>query len=197
VRRGFLAGFLLALSACAHTEPFIWADTVPLEIADPPSAYVIGPGDSLAIRVWEQEGMSTRARVRDDGKISFPLIDDLQAAGNTPSQLAHGIEETLRSRRLLNNPRVTVNVEESRPASVTVFGEVVHAGNFPLAAGAGVLQAIAGAGGLSEFASDDRIYVVRPGAHLPRIRFRYPDLLRSGNRASDFRLAGGDVIIVE
>jgi polysaccharide biosynthesis/export protein len=197
VRRASLAGFVLAFAACAHTEPFIWADAVPAEVADPPSAYVVGPGDSLAIRVWEQDGMSTRARVRDDGKISFPLIDDLQAAGNTPSQLAHGIEETLRNRRLLNNPRVTVNVEESRPVSVTLCGEVVHPGNFPLATGAGLLQAVAGAGGLTEFASQDAIYVVRPGAHLPRIRFRYQDLLRSGNRASDFRLAGGDVIIVE
>jgi polysaccharide export outer membrane protein len=187
----------LALATCAQTEPFIWADAVPIDVAEPPPAYVIGPGDQLAIKVWEQDGMSTHSRVRDDGRISFPLIDDLQAAGNTPVQLARGIEETLRAKRLLNNPRVTVNVEESRPRTVTICGEVTHAGTIALSEGAGVLQAIAGAGGLTEFAASDRIFVVRPGAHLPRIRFRYSDLLRTGNRASDFRLAGGDVIIVE
>jgi len=192
-----LAGLGLAALSCAHSEPFVWADGVSPSIADPPAVYVIGPGDVLAIKVWEQDGMSTRARVREDGKISFPLIDDLQAGGNTPSQLARGIEETLRARRLLNNPRVTVNVEEPRSASITVFGEVTHAGSFPLTPGAGLLQAIASAGGLSEFASDDRIFLLRPGLSLPRIRFRYQDLLRPGNRAADFRLANGDVIIVE
>jgi polysaccharide biosynthesis/export protein len=183
--------------ACAHSQPFVWIDSVPEGVANPPAVYVIGPGDVLAIRVWEQDGMSTRARVREDGKISFPLVDDLQAGGNTPTQLARGIEETLRTKRLLNNPRVTVNVEEPRPTSVTVFGEVSHPGSFPLASGTGLLQALASAGGLTEFAGSDRIYVLRPGLPWPRIRFRYQDLLQPGNRAADFRLMSGDVIIVE
>jgi len=195
--RRLVLGLALAGVACAHSEPFVWVDSVPDALVNPPSVYVIGAGDVLAIRVWEQDGMSTRARVREDGKISFPLVDDLQATGNTPVQLARGIEETLRTKRLLNNPRVTVNIEDPRPSSVTVFGEVAHAGSFPLASGAGLLQALASAGGLSEFARDDRIFVIRPGSGLPRVRFRYDDLLRPSNRAADFRLVSGDVIIVE
>lgn len=192
-----LLGMICLVSACGHTEPFVWIESVPRALVDPPAVYVIGPGDGLAIRVWEQDAMSTHARVREDGKISFPLVDDLEAAGNTPVQLARGVEEILRAKNLLNHPRVTVSVEEARQNTVTVFGEVSHAGSFPITTGAGLLQAIASAGGLTEFADPSQLFLLRPGLNSPRIRFRYQDLLKSANRAADFRLANGDVIIVE
>jgi polysaccharide export outer membrane protein len=182
--------------ACGHTEPFLWIDSVPATVTTPPAAYIIFPGDVLSVRVWEQEAMSTRARVRDDGKISLPLVNDLQAAGNTPLQLARGIEETLRARQLFNNPRVTVNIEETHSTTVTVCGEVAHAGSFSVGSEANLLQVLANAGGLTEFADRDRIFVIRQGTGLPRIRFRYRDLLLP-TRAADFRLANGDVVLVE
>ena len=130
-----MAGRLLQLSlllavavACAHEEHYVWVDDVPSSMVDTPSVYVIQPGDLLSIRVWNQDNMSTRVRVRDDGKISVPFLNDVQAANKLSTALAHEIEIGLKP--YLNNPIVTVTIEEVRPLTVSVLGEVAKPGSF-------------------------------------------------------------------
>src|SRR5439155_5950864 len=163
----------------------VWAD----QYSDTPRApdYQIGSGDLLAIRVLGHEEMSTRARVRTDGRISVPFLQDLDAAGQTPGALADKLREDLKE--YVNHPVVTVTVEESKPLTVSVTGEVMHPGVYPLDVPANLLQAIASAGGLSQFAHDDQIYVLRraPGDDPPlRSRFRYEALAHAEGRSRTF-----------
>jgi polysaccharide export outer membrane protein len=154
--------------------------------------YLVAPGDLLSIRVQGQEGMSGKSRVRDDGKISLPFLNDVQAIGLTPLQLAERIQ--VRLKEFVLAPVVVVSLEESRPLEFSVVGNVKKAGTFTLDPRSGVLQALAAAGGLGEFADSDRIFVLRQGA---RIRFTYRALTRADRRAAIFRLRPGDVVVVE
>jgi polysaccharide export outer membrane protein len=129
--------------------------------------------------------------------VSLPFLNDVEAAGKTPVQLAGELESGLKS--VILNPKVTVAVEESKPPtlSISVLGEVARPGLESLEPGAGVAQALAAAGGLTVFAHKDRIYVVRRGARPTRIHFTYAALTRSIGRAPSFRLRTGDVVVVE
>lgn len=160
--------------------------------------YVIAAGDSLQVRVFQQEAMSARVRVRNDGKVSLPMVNDVMAAGRTPTELANDLQAKLKS--FINNPVVTVSLEESRPLSVSVLGEVVRPGVVTLDAGAGVLQALAAAGGLNDFAHRDGLFVLRkvPGEAVPtRIRFTWDGLTRGEGKAARFTLLAGDVVVAE
>jgi polysaccharide biosynthesis/export protein len=181
--------------ACAHEEHYVWVDDVPSSMVDTPAVYVIQPGDLLSIRVWNQDNMSTRVRVREDGKISVPFLNDVQAANKLSTVLAHEIEVGLKP--YLNNPVVTVTIEEVRPLSVSVLGEVSKPGSFAMGSGAGVLQALAAAGGLTEFSDHDGIFVIRQGAPPNRIRFTLSQLTHATGKASAFRLKNDDVVFVE
>jgi polysaccharide export outer membrane protein len=142
--------------------------------------------------------MSARARVRPDGRISLPFLDDVQAAGSTTSALGKRIQAQLKE--FVVNPVVTVSLEDLRAISVSVIGEVVRPGQFQFEQGAGVLPALAAAGGMTPFADKDGIYVIRQrkaGGDPVRIRFTYQSLTGAQGRASSFRLQGGDVIVVE
>jgi polysaccharide export outer membrane protein len=164
---------------------------------DPPagSEYTIGVGDLLDVQVWEQEKMSAKIRVRSDGRISLPFLNDVEVVGKTPNALNSELEAGLKS--VILNPKVTVVVAESRPLSVSVLGEVVKPGLQTLEPGAGVIQALAAAGGLSTFAHKDRIFVVRSTPQSTRIHFTYGELTSSAGKAGLFRLRSGDVIVVE
>jgi polysaccharide export outer membrane protein len=186
---------LLVFTACAHEEHYVWVDDVPASMLDTPSVYVIQPGDLLSIRVWNQDNMSTRVRVRDDGKISVPFLNDVQAANKLSTVLAHEIEVGLKP--YLNNPVVTVTIEEVRPLTISVLGEVSKPGSFPMGSGAGVLQALAAAGGLTEFANHDGIFVIRQGSPPNRIRFTMQQLTLATGKASAFKLKNDDVVFVE
>jgi polysaccharide export outer membrane protein len=157
--------------------------------------YRIAPGDLLAVLVYREEAMSTHARVRQDGKLSVPLLHDVQAAGLSPGMLAEKIQARLKE--FINVPRVTVVVEESRALTVPVLGEVAHAGQYNLEKGAGVLEALAAGGGLTEFAHRDRIFVLRRNPTPVRIRYTFEALSRGHGRAAAFRLQPGDVVVVE
>lgn len=188
-----LAVLLLSfLAACSHTGAFVWIEDFPLP-AEPPS-YVIAAGDTLNVRVWNQEGMSAHARVRDDGKISLPFLNDVVAEGYTPNVLSSQLQTRLKD--FINTPVVTVSLEQRRPVTVSVAGEVIRPGIFILEPGAGVLHALVSAGGLTQYADELRIFVVRPKP-AARIRFTYPSLTRSAGKASSFRLQPGDAIVVE
>jgi polysaccharide biosynthesis/export protein len=167
---------------------------------DPPpgtSEYIVGIGDMLNVQVFEQDKMSAKVRVRSDGRITLPFLNDVPAAGKAPVKLAAELEEGLKA--VVLNPKVTVFVEESKPPtiSVSVLGEVSKPGVQLLEPGVGVAQAIASAGGLTPFAKKNRIFVVRAGIQPPRIHFRYDALTREVGPASSFRLRAGDVVIVE
>ena len=196
---GLVVTALLAASGCsaATRGPFVWVDQLPeLETAAPPGQYVIGPGDALNVQVWDQDKMSAKARVRSDGQISLPFLNDVPAAGKTPVTLARDLEQRLKN--LIVTPQVTVAVDEPMPLRISVLGEVVEPGLHNIDPGAGVAQALAAAGGLKEFAHKDRIFVLREGAIPPqRIRMTYQALTGVQGRAASLRLKAGDVVVVE
>jgi polysaccharide export outer membrane protein len=187
---------LAALVSCAGVGPYVWVDDYPAPAnAGAGHDYQIAPGDVLSVIVYRQEGMSTRERVRQDGKVSLPLLRDVQAAGLSPSALADEIQNRLKN--YINVPVVTVAVEESRPLAVPVLGEVIHPGQYNVDRDAGVLDALAAAGGFTEFAHRDRIFVLRRQPQLVRIRSTFEALSRGQGRAITFRLQAGDVVVVE
>jgi polysaccharide biosynthesis/export protein len=182
---------LLSVGCRTADKSFVWADTIPNSAAEGP--YLIAPGDTLSVRVFNQEGISGTVKVRPDGMITLPFLNDVQAAGVTTVQLAQRIQTRLTE--FLVNPVVTVALQETRPLEVSVIGEVQHAGIYRLEPGAGVLNALAAAAGFTDFADRDRIFVVRNGTL--RIRFTYAALSQVRERAAQFRLQPGDVVVVE
>lgn len=182
------------LSACANVGHFVWVDQY-----DAPAVgdkgYVIAAGDLLNVRVFNQESMSARGRVRSDGRISLPFLNDVEAAGYTPTALAGQLQTRLKD--FVNTPVVTVSVEEVRKLSVSFVGEVGKQGMLPLDPDTGLLQALAAAGGLSETAHHDRIFVLRGSAPTIRVRFDYEKLLHAEGKSSLFRLREGDIVVVE
>ncbi len=197
--QGMLTALLLAGIGCATAVkgPFMWVDQLTeVEPAVPAGEYIIGPGDALNVQVWEQEKMSARTRVRSDGNISLPFVNDVPAAGKTPVALARNLEELFKN--FIVTPNVTVAVDEAMPLQISVLGEVVEPGLKDLASGAGVAQAIAAAGGLKEFAHKDRIFVLRHDTvPVLRLRMTYEALTSGLGRAAGLRLRGGDVVVVE
>jgi polysaccharide biosynthesis/export protein len=192
---GFIAWCWL-VSCATNSGTFTWVN----DYVDPPApadggGYVIQPGDLLQIRVFNQPDMSTRARVREDGKVSVPFLNDVIAAGFTPNALAHELQTRLKD--YINAPVVTVSLEEPRPFSVAVMGEVSKPGVYAVPHGAGVLQALAAAGGFTQYASRDRIFVVRDLPQRARIRFNYEELSLAQGKAAAFRLRVGDTVVVE
>lgn len=195
-RRVLAAGAMALLCACAHGGG-AYVSVEDFTKADPPtsSPYVIQDGDLIRIQVWNQDAMSTRARVRSDGRISVPFLKDVPVAGKTPTALATELEGMLKD--YVNQPVVYVVVEESKPATVSVIGEVSRPGIYPIDGEAGVAQALAAGGGLTAYAHKDHIYVLRAGSPQTRIRFTYNGLIQAAGAASAFRLRAGDVVVVE
>jgi polysaccharide export outer membrane protein len=183
----------LACAGCAGPGTFIWYTEVPRD--QRAGEYLIGAGDVLAVRVVGHEDMATRVRVRSDGGIAIPFIQmSITARGKTPDALSREIEADLA--RFFNTPSVSVNVEETVPASIAVLGEVGHPGVYPLGPGLGLSQALALGGGVTEFAARDRIFIVR-AAPPERIRFTYEAVIRDESGAGQFALRAGDVVVVE
>jgi polysaccharide export outer membrane protein len=194
-----LVAMATATMACAAPADFLWVDQA--KIPPPPGVdYRITVGDVIGVRVWNQESMSMpRVRVREDGKISVPFLQDVEVDGMVPSELARRLETKLKT--YVVNPVVTVTIEETRPVRVSVVGEVARAGIYEMQVGSGVLNALAAAGGLTDYAKRDGIYVLRQRywadtSRPARIRFRYA-ALTSSNAAATFRLQDGDAVVVE
>jgi polysaccharide export outer membrane protein len=194
-----LLATLLLLSACYQPGRFTWVDDYrEPQVSQQDDSYVIRKGDVLNVNVWNQRDITSRSRVRDDGRISLPLVNDVEAAGLTPAALARAME--LKLKDMVANPVVTVMVEEAQPIKISVLGEVRTPGKKLLESGSGLLQALSEASGFTDYARDDAIYVLRkePGYAQPlRIRFTYEALTRSEGTASAFRLKTGDVVVVE
>ena len=190
-----VAALAVASIRCGTTGPYVWAKDLPPEEAAS-SGYLIAGGDVVTVRVFNQEPMSTRAKVRSDGRISVPLLGDVDVRGKPPVAVAKEIEARLKD--FINSPIVTVTVEEFQAVTVSVLGEVAHPGTYPLDQNASLLTALANAGGLAETASRDNIFVLREAPIPRRIRLTYDWLTQSiPSRAATFRLRSGDVVIVE
>jgi polysaccharide export outer membrane protein len=158
-------------------------------------AYVIGPEDVLDVNVWKEPDMTRIVPVRPDGKITLPLINDVEAAGSTPQQLASTVTSKLR--KYLTEPQVTVIVTQINSQRVFVVGEVLRAGAFPLVPGTTVLQALASAGGFTTFANVKKIHVMRVvnGKHT-EIPFNYREVLKGDNPDQNIKLEPGDTVVV-
>jgi polysaccharide export outer membrane protein len=184
-------------TACAHSAPFVWVDKVPeVQIKGSDGSYVIAVGDVVSVRVWNQDAMTTRAKVRADGHISMLFLNDVAAAGYTPPVLAAELQTRLKD--FFNNPVVTVALEDQRPLAVSVLGLVAKQGPLQLDPGSGVREALAAAGGLSEWADKSMIFVLRKtGGTDQRIRMTFESLIHARGHAARFKLLTGDVVVVE
>ena len=149
----------------------------------------------LQVRDINQPDMSARATVRDDGKVTIPFLNDVVAAGFSPKALAQQLQQRLKE--FINSPVVTVSLEEARPFSVSVLGEVNKPGVYAVPVGRGVLPALAAAGGVAQYASRARIFVVRETPQRARIRFQFEELTQATGKAATFRLRAGDTVVVE
>jgi polysaccharide export outer membrane protein len=162
------------------------------------TTYLVGPGDSLQIFVWDHADLTTTVQVRPDGRISTPLVEDLDAAGKSPTTLAREIEQVLT--RYVRTPVVTVIVQEfvgETTQQIRVVGEAVQPRALQYRQGMTVLDVIIEVGGLSEFAAGNRARIVREvGGQSREIRVRLNDLLRDGRIEENIRVLPGDVLII-
>jgi polysaccharide export outer membrane protein len=157
-------------------------------------AYVIGPEDVLHIAVWREPDLTATLPVRPDGKISLPLLNDVQASGLTPQQLAGSLTEKLK--KYVADPRVTVVVTQINSKRVYMVGEVFHPGPMPLIANMTVLQALSSAG-LNQFANTKRIYVLRTeNGKQQKLPVNYRKLVKGEQIEQNYLLQPGDEIVV-
>ena len=159
------------------------------------SDYVIGDSDVLAINVWHEQELTRVVPVRPDGKISLPLLGDVQASGLTPVQLQAKLTEQLRD--LLENPEVTVIVQEALSRHFNIVGEVVKPGSYSITQPMRVLDAIALAGGFRDFAKVGKMYVLRAqtDGSSKRLPVKYKRAIQ-GDLAENFPLQPRDTVVV-
>ena len=157
--------------------------------------YVIGPQDVLDINVWKEPTISRTVPVRPDGKISLPLLNDIQAAGLTPQKL--GQEITADLHKYLENPQVTVIVTAINSRRIYILGEVNRSGTFQMLPNMTVLQALSDAGGFTPFAKLKNIYVLRTvNGRQEKLPFNYKDVLKGEKAQENILLLPGDTIVV-
>jgi len=193
-RAGYFLWMVFMVSGCAT---FGLRTEVPVETAVQESApkqeeYIIGPEDQLIVSVWKDETLSTKAVVRSDGKISVPLINDVQASGLTVLQLKDEI--TKRLKEFIPEVEVTVVVEQMISNRIYVQGEVLHAGPLPFNGDLTVIQALALAGGLTPYADRGSIVILRAGGE--KLKFNYNQVIRGKNTEQNVKLKRWDTIIV-
>ena len=205
----FILGLTLA-SVCCHAQQNNSAaktapETAPMAAA--PSAaspalaagtaadsYVIGASDVLTVTVWKEPSLSGTLLVRPDGMISLSLIGDIQASGLTPLQLADQIEAKLK--KFIQDPKASIVITQINSKKIFLLGEVGKKGPVDMTPGMTFLQAIAGAGGLTDYANSKKIYILRDEAgNRQKIQVHYKEALE-GNRSFDLMLKPGDTIVV-
>jgi polysaccharide biosynthesis/export protein len=177
----------LALSGCAHQ-----GKTVPTPKDEP---FRIGREDMLEVSVWRDADLSRLVPVRPDGYISMPMIGEVKAEGKTPVQLSEELKEKLKP--YVQEPKVTVIVREVNSSRVFVTGEVRTPGSYPLRGRVSALQAIALAGGFTDFADRDGVVIVRRGNEGGSFAVRYSDWIAdSENDRKEVVLMPGDTVVV-
>lgn len=161
--------------------------------------YRFGPGETVQIFVWRSPELSTTVPIRPDGRFSMPLIEDMAAAGKTPTELARDIEDQLRA--YVQDPIVTVIARVDGPGDprqqIKILGQAVNPSSLPYRSGMTVLDVIISVGGLTEFADGNAgVLVRREGLEKISYRLRLDDLVRKGDIAADRPLLPGDTIII-
>jgi len=211
--RSLVAGFGLILLAGsiwgqtpvqrqAMSEQSVTGADLPVQpLAEPAikshdGGFVIGNDDVLAIQVWKQPDISRTIPVRSDGRISLPLVGELQAAGKTPLQLEQDITNKLQA--FIANPEVAVMVQQINSEKFNILGQVVKPGSYSLIRGTTVLDAIANAGGFRDFAKQKGVYVLRRNASGDdsRIAFNYKEVIKGKKPEHNIKLEPHDTIIV-
>jgi polysaccharide export outer membrane protein len=198
---------LFALSLALFLGPIVAAQKPeapaekPEASAKPPAAsaaereYKIGPQDVVQIDVWKEPEISRTIPVRPDGKISVPLLHDVQAAGLTAMELATSLRDGLS--KYLNNPQVNVTVTQINSRRVYLTGEVTRAGAIPLLPNMTVLQALASGGGFTQFAKMKNIYVLRTeNGKQVKHPFNYKEVVKGNLSEQNILLQDGDTIVV-
>jgi polysaccharide biosynthesis/export protein len=177
----------MLLSGCAHQA------TGKVDNSDQP--YRIGREDVLDVAVWRDADLSRTLPVRPDGFISLPMVGEVKAEGRTPTELSDQIRDSLRA--YVQEPRVTVIVREVNSSRVFITGEVAHPGAYPLRGRVSILQAIALAGGFTDFADRDGITVLRrSGEDGSTIPVSFTDLVGEPGKNEPLNLRPGDTIVV-
>lgn len=167
-----------------------------IKVQSSANEYLIGPDDVLAVNVWREPEISRTLPVRPDGNISLPLIGNVKASGSTPTQLQQEIRDRLIE--YLSNPEVTVLVQEAKSHKFNIIGEIEKPGSYVMAGPMTVLDGIAAAGGLREFARTTKIYVLRVNADGSRVRlpFNYKEIIKGKDLRPDVQLQPRDTIVV-
>ena len=198
---------IVSFAAVLFCAPLAYAQDPPSQkpdMAQKPAAasppvvdadYKIGPQDVLRIDVWKEPDISRTIPVRPDGKISLPLLNDVQAAGLTAMQLAASLRESLS--KYLTSPQVTVTVNEINSRRVYLTGEVARAGALPLLPNMTVLQALSSGGGFTQFAKLKNIYVLRTeDGKQVKHPFNYKEVVKGNLAEQNILLQPGDVIVI-
>ena len=171
------------------------AGTAPVAAPEPRADFRIGPEDVLQVSVWNNEPLSRTAPVRPDGRISLPLVNDVPAAGLTPMELR--AELMRRLTEYIPHPEVSVVVTDVHSFKVSVIGQVPRPDRYELKSEATVMDVLAMAGGLNEFAARSRIVVIRSDGHrTERIPFDYEKVRNGDARQANFALRPGDIVVV-
>jgi polysaccharide export outer membrane protein len=193
-RVGLVGLVALVLCGCATDASTVSSDECPV----PPfsnSEYVIGPGDNLKVVVWRADELSANVPVRPDGRISTPLVDDIEASGKTPSELAGDMEEVLSE--FIRTPDVSVIVESQGTSNqIQVVGEVADPQSISYREDIRILDIVVASGGLGEFAAGNRASLVRSGPNgQVNCRVRLGDLI-GGDMSQNILVYPGDVLVV-
>jgi polysaccharide export outer membrane protein len=203
VRRWIISSVCIALSSG------LWGQTAPANavvssnsaaamntIRPHDDSFVIGNDDVLAINVWKEPDLSRSIPVRSDGRISLPLVGEVEAAGQTPLKLEADIASRLKN--YISEPEVTVMVQQINSQKFNVLGHVARPGSFVINNSPTVLDAIALAGGFRDFAKQKSIYVLRqnPGGTQARLPFNYKEVIKGVNTAQNVKLQARDTIVV-
>ena len=184
----------LALCCCLTVAASAAQRPPGADSADVPE-YLVGPGDVLHVFVWKEQELTRDVTVRFDGRITVPLLGDVQAAGLTPRALTADIEQKLS--RFLGSPQVTVGVTQPNSTRIFVVGQVARPGVFPLTGPTTFLQMLALAGGFKDFAKTDRVLVVRQdGASYRTLTVDYKRIESGSDVGQNIALRSGDTIVV-
>jgi polysaccharide biosynthesis/export protein len=173
------------------TKPIITQPAEGVGAAVDPRTYVIGAEDVLSVKVWREPDFTAPYGVRPDGKITLPLVGDLQAAGLTPQRLAEQLEQALSE--YINKPDVTVTIQQVNSKKFFITGEINRPGEYPLVTPTRIFDALSNAGGFRDFANKKKIILIRGP---DRYRFNYQDILKGKNLGQNIFLENGDTLVV-
>ena len=194
-----LPAFAQTNTPAPQPPPSTSAATPPAVVRPPnlavPGNYVIGTDDLLGIVYWKDKDMSTDARVRPDGRISLPLINEVVAAGLTPEELQKRVTEE--SAKYMEDASITIVVREINSLKVFITGEVTKPGTYPITSATTVMQLISLAGGLREYANSKNIMIMRKeGDKQTSLKFNYKEVAAGKNLKQNIDLKPGDTVVV-